>query len=80
MWVLATAHNNGVDRNKNGKDAGQAGLNGNEDDTGDGLCGLGNAKLLDENQDTDDGKDPDGLDDQVDDVARLGCIGSGPQE
>ena len=78
--VHLAAGDNGVPRDQDGHDAGQRGLHGDEHDAGDGLGRLGDAELLDEEQDAGDGQDAHDLDDDVDDVPRPALVGSAPQQ
>lgn len=70
MGVHAYAIDESVDANQDGEQACQDRLHNDEDEAGDGLGGLREAKLLDENQDANDGNDADDLDGNVDPLAR----------
>lgn len=80
VGVCAEADDYRVDGDEDREDAGEAALHGDEDDAGDGLGGLRDAELLDEDQDAADREDADDLDDDVDPVAGLLLVRSRPQE
>ena len=80
MGVLLAARYNRVNGDQDGQETRQSGLYCDEDDAGDGLGGLGDAKLLDEDEDAHDREHADDLDEDVDDVAGSSLVGTAPNE
>lgn len=80
VGVLLAADDDRVDGNKDGEDTSQNGLHDNENNAGDGLGGLSDAKLFDEHQDADNREHTDDLDDDVDPVARPQAVWTRPEQ
>lgn len=78
MGVLAAAGNDSVDGDEDSEDGSKGGLHDDEDDTGDGLGGLGETKFLNEDKDTTNGQDTDDLHGDVDSHGRLGSVWAVP--
>lgn len=78
--VFLAACDDSVDADENSQNSSKGRLDCDQDDAGDGLCGLGDAKLFNEDENADDGEDTDDLDEDVDDVAGSSLIGAAPEE
>lgn len=80
MRVLLEDGNHGVPDNENGENARQDGLDNNKDKTNNGLSSLFNTKLINKDENANNGQQADDLNGDVENVAGLALKGSVPDE
>lgn len=80
MGVLFDDWNYGVDTNEDGEGTGEDGLNGDENNAGDGLRRFGDAEFFDKDEDTYDGENANRLNKHVDDVCWFSLERTTPKE